>query len=235
MELQKKPAAKLVLLGIAAAALLYVYFATTLLPITHRARAATITGLEERQQQLETQLAQARRVAAQLPAIEDSYARLTRHWELARKLLPDETEITRLLGEISFRGQESGVEFTLFKPGPLVARGFYSEKPVEIQIEGGFHQIARCLNRLAEMDRIVHVHGLDIEQIQNSEHEKQGPCARAHFFVSAYVLGTAGAATPEAEAPGGLGGAVKRLVAGREGTPAPAARVAGAPQGRSEE
>jgi len=236
MELQKTRTVKLVLLGIAAAGLLYVYFGTAFLPITHRARAAEIAALEEEQQQLELRLNQARRLAAGLPELEVAHARLTRQWELARELLPDETEIASLLQEVSFRGQESGVEFTLFKPEPLVSRGFYSEKPVEIRIEGGYHQIARCLNGLAQMDRIVHVRDLDIEQILDKSREESEPSARAHFTATAYVLGSAeaAAAAEQSAAGSGLGGAVKRLVAGREGA-APATKASGPARGGSEE
>ena len=221
MELRNKATAKLVLLGLLAAGLLYIYFGTALLPITHRARAAEIGELQERQEQLVVKLAQSRRIASTLPALEAEHGRMVKRWAQAQTLLPDETEIAALLHQIAWRGQQNGVEFTLFKPGPLTARSFYSEKPVEIRIEGGYHQIAGCLNALAQMDRIVHVHDLELEQIPpNEQPDGGGPSARAHFFVTAYVLGVA-QATAEAQAEqakdeGGLGSAVKRLVSGRK-------------------
>ncbi|MFH1143099.1 MAG: type 4a pilus biogenesis protein PilO [Candidatus Eisenbacteria bacterium] len=235
MEQQKQRLLKHVLIGTAVAGLLYVHFGTTLLPLTHRARAAEIGQLEQRHDQIRLQVDRAHRLVGGLPRLEAAYAGMLAQWDLAQRLLPERTEIAALLREISFRGQESGVDFTLFKPGPLTAHDFFSEKSVEIRIEGGYHQIARCLNQLARMDRIVHVRDLEVEEIQGNEREKEGPTARAHFFVSAYVLGGAPVnAEPAAAEKGGLGGAVKRLVAGRQESPA-APRVAGRTEGGSEE
>ena len=138
---------------------------------------------------------------------------------MARRLLPDENQIASLLREITMRGNASGVEFTLFKPRPAVAREFYSEMPVEVKVEGGYHAIARFLAKLATMDRIVQVRDLQIEQAVDAESD--GPTARGQFVAVAYVLGVPPAAAPAPEAesgkkPGSLVGAAKKLVHGRE-------------------
>jgi len=239
MELQGTRTIKLVLLGIVAAALLYVYYGTALLPVTHRARAAEIRGLEQRYQQLAQDLEQARQMASTLPEAEARHARLVGYWTYARRLLPEETEITALLHEIAYRGQQCGVEFTLFKPEPAVSHTFYSEKPVEIRVEGGYHQIARFLNELAQMDRIVHIQDLDIEEVADRPSDEAAPTARAHLYVSAYVLGAIAApdapnGAASAPSGGGLSGAVKQLVAGRQGTPAPAEAARGGAEGSEE-
>jgi len=239
MELQNPRAAKFVLLGLVAAGLLFVYFGTALLPVTHYARAAEIRDLEGKSEKLALDVQRARRMAAELPEMEARHELLVTQWARARRLLPDETEITALLHEIAYRGQQSGVEFTLFKPEAMVGHSFYAEKPVEIRVEGSYHRIGRFLNQLSQMDRIVHIQNLEIEEAPSSDDEEGGPTARAHFFVSAYVLGDAAvqAVTQEeaAKEEGGVGSAVKRLVKGREESSANAVRAtAGKPGGSLE-
>jgi type IV pilus assembly protein PilO len=243
MELKDPRLAKGILLGLCAGGLFYFWFGTPVLPFSYPVRAKQIRELEGRQADLTRQLDQARRTASGLAALETEEAELQGRWALARRLLPDENQIASLLREITVRGNACGVEFTLFKPRPTVPREFYSEKPVEVKVEGGYHAIARFLAKLATMDRIVQVRDLQIEQSLDAE--PGGPTAHAQFVAVAYVLGVPPAAAPAPEEqpgkkPGGLVGAAKKLVDGREKdapTGAPAgAKVRAVPvKGRREE
>lgn len=78
--------------------------------------------------------------------------------------LPEEKEIPALLSTINEHGRLNGLEFLLFKQGKPVRKEFYSEIPVEIQVQGGYHQIVQFLSRIASMDRIVQVSNLKMGQ-----------------------------------------------------------------------
>jgi Tfp pilus assembly protein PilO len=218
MDLHDPRLAKGILLGLCAGGLFYLWFGTPVLPFSYPVRAKRIGEMEERQATLTRQLNQARRVASGLPALETEEALLETRWSQAKRLLPDETEIADLLREITARGAACGVEFTLFKPQGMVGHEFYSEKPIEVKVEGGYHAIARFLARVASMDRIVQVRDLQLEQIQDEA--QGGPPARAQFIAVAYVLGVPPQAVPAPEAApaekGGLAGAAKKLVKGRQ-------------------
>ncbi len=218
MELRDPRLAKGILLGLCAGGLFYLWFGTPVLPFSYPVRTKHIRELEEKQATLTRQLDAARRVASGLPALEAEEAVLAARWEQARRLLPDSTEITALLRDITLRGNESGVEFTLFKPQAMVAHEFYSEKPIEVKVEGGYHNIARFLARLASMDRIVQVRDLQLEEIQSDQQD--APTARAQFVAVAYVLGVPPgvAPPPEASEPekGGLVSVAKKLVKGSD-------------------
>jgi Tfp pilus assembly protein PilO len=218
MDLHDPRLAKGILLGLCAGGLFYLWFGTPVLPFSYPVRAKRIGELEERQATLTRQLNQARRVASGLAALETEEAVLETRWAQAQRLLPDETEIAALLRDITSRGNACGIEFTLFKPQAMVGHEFYSEKPIEVKVEGGYHAIARFLARLASMDRIVQVRDLQIEEIQDAE--KGAPPARAQFVAVAYLLGVPPEAAPPpvaaAAEKGGLVGAAKKLVKGGE-------------------
>lgn len=78
--------------------------------------------------------------------------------------LPEEKEIPDLLSSVNEMGRLHGLEFILFKQGKPVRKEYYSEIPVEIQLQGGFHQILQFLSKVGSMDRIVHVSKLKIGQ-----------------------------------------------------------------------
>lgn len=89
--------------------------------------------------------------------------------------LPTQTEIPGLLEDISKSGIANGLEFKLFKPEPEKKNEFYAELPINISVEGTFHQIALFISQISSLERIVTLHDFDLQfrknenQITNSE------------------------------------------------------------------
>jgi Tfp pilus assembly protein PilO len=207
MDLNDPKTAKLILLVIGIAGLLYVYFGTAFLPITYKAQAAELKELEGRYESLSLEINRARQSAKHLPHLEAEYEALQRKWEEANQLLPTDKQIASLLREISFRGQSCGVEFTLFKPLAPVAGEFYTENPLEIGVEGGYHEIAAFLNELSTMTRIVNTRDLEIEQLPPENYPRH--VSKAHFTAVAYTLG--GGAAAGGGRSGGVVAGAKRI------------------------
>ncbi len=201
MDMNDPRLPKFFLLGIAVAGLLYVYFGTSWLPFTYPVQAKELASLRERYETLSLEINRARQSAKHLPHLEAEYEALQTKWSEANQLLPRENQIAGLLREVSFRGLTSGVEFVLFEPLPKVAGSFYTEHPIDVRVEGGYHQIAGFLNELAGMTRIVNVRGLEVEQTRPSDATKH--VAKAHFHAVAYTLGVSPDAQPAENAGGG--------------------------------
>jgi type IV pilus assembly protein PilO len=226
MDLHNERTARWILVGLCTVGLFSIYFGTKLVPFTYRARAAQIGELTARYEERNAELTRARASVAQLGALETELALTQASWQRAQRLLPEETQIASLLREITLSGQANGVEFTLFKPMPPVPQAQFTEHPVEIKVDGGYHRIARFLNRIATMDRIVHVRELEIGQAPpTAEGEPAGAPASARFVAVAYVLGgtgVEGGATPAAgtaeagDAKPGLIAKTREVVRGRE-------------------
>ncbi len=85
---------------------------------------------------------------------------VTTEFQKALLLLPDSREIPGLLTSISMMGNESGLEFLLFKPNPEVQKEFYAEIPVEIIVIGPYHNVAVFFDKVAKLSRIVNVSGV---------------------------------------------------------------------------
>lgn len=69
--------------------------------------------------------------------------------------LPDKREIHALLAKISDTASDSGLEVRMFKPQGESKKDFYAEVPVEIEVQGTFHQVATFFDAVGKMERIV--------------------------------------------------------------------------------
>ena len=91
----------------------------------------------------------------QLEQMEQSFGTMLRQ-------LPGETEIPSLIVDISQTGLAAGLQEKLFQPQPEVRRDFYAEKPIKIQLSGGYHEIANFVSGIAALPRIVTLHNINI-------------------------------------------------------------------------
>ena len=82
-------------------------------------------------------------------------------FEMIRQM-PTKEEVANLLTDISQTGLASGLEFRLFKPGPSIAKDFYSELPINIEVVGRYEELGLFVSGLAALPRIVTVHDINI-------------------------------------------------------------------------
>jgi type IV pilus assembly protein PilO len=94
----------------------------------------------------------------QLELIEASLSEMIRQ-------MPTEEEVASLLVDISQTGLASGLEFRLFKPAAPIAKDFYSELPITIQVKGKYEELGLFVSGLAALPRIVTVHDVNIVPI----------------------------------------------------------------------
>ena len=77
--------------------------------------------------------------------------------------LPGQTEIPSLLQDISQAAQVDGLKQDLFRPGSEAPKDFYSEKPIDLTLEGGYHQFGKFVSDVATLPRIVTLHNINIK------------------------------------------------------------------------
>jgi type IV pilus assembly protein PilO len=92
---------------------------------------------------------------AQLTQIEQSFGTMLRQ-------LPGETEIPSLIVDISQTGLAAGLQEKLFQPQAEIPKDFYAEKPIKIQLSGGYHELANFVSGIAALPRIVTLHDINI-------------------------------------------------------------------------
>ena len=169
------------------AAVVPTYFLSSSYPFTYTSRSQSIRELDDRHQKLSAELERARLLVRNLERVEQEYAILHDQWKVAATLLPDQNEMPDLLRKVTAAGQQSGVDFEIFRPQTVVNQGFYSDNPVEVRVNGGYHQTGVFLSRLANLNRIVNVSKL---KMQVADNQKDNPyTVRTDMLLTAYTQG----------------------------------------------
>lgn len=126
-----------------------------------------------------------RRIASQRPVLEHELKLLEARLSRAVLQLPQEKEIPSLLTRVARLGRDTDLDVSLFRPGPPVSRGFYTEVPVQLKVTGLYHNLGALFERLARMDRIVNVADLTIRPA--GKDQKRGASIEAEFGVVTYT------------------------------------------------
>ncbi|MGI1669518.1 MAG: type 4a pilus biogenesis protein PilO [Neptuniibacter sp.] len=91
----------------------------------------------------------------QMADVEERFAELT-------KQLPTEKEVPGLLDDITNLGTDSGLQIGLIALAPEVKQEFYIELPINIKVNGSYHQMGAFVSGIAALDRIVTLHDYSI-------------------------------------------------------------------------
>jgi type IV pilus assembly protein PilO len=78
------------------------------------------------------------------------------------KQLPSKSEMDALLTDINQAGLGRGLQFELFKPGPEVATGVFTEQPISIKVTGNYDDLGKFSSDISQLPRIVTLNEISI-------------------------------------------------------------------------
>lgn len=78
------------------------------------------------------------------------------------KQLPTKSEMAALLTDINQAGLGRGLLFELFRPGPEVATGVFTEQPITIKVTGTYDDLGKFASDISMMPRIVTLNEINI-------------------------------------------------------------------------
>lgn len=153
--------------------------------------------LDTEQQQevtLKQQFEQKAAEAAHLDVYKEQIEQMKRSFGTMLRQLPGQTEIPSLLQDISQTAQIDGLKQDLFRPEKEVKKDFYAEKPIQIQVEGTYHQFGKFVSDMAALPRIVTVHDVSIKPQGSSDNGANlvmTLTAKTYRYLEANELGAA--------------------------------------------
>lgn len=195
MDLQDPKVQRLLVSVLLSGVVLFGFFGMSYLPFSYPARNAKIQTMQNEYEKVSRDLERARLTVGNMEKVEREFKILHDQWMVAQNLLPDENEMSDLLRKITAAGTQSGLKWVSFTPQASIARGFYKENPVNVRLEGGYHQVGSFLSSVANLSRIVNVRQLTLEGVD----AKQQP--ESDFTVSASMQIVAYTIDPAAELP----------------------------------
>lgn len=216
MDLHDPKIQRLLIASLISALSLYLFFGTSLMGFTFPSQRAEIAELETEHEKLSRELERARLIVGNMAKLEREFDYLHRQWTVAQSLLPDHNEISPLLRKITAAGTQAGLDFVRFEPKPSLQQGFYSENPITVEIEGGYHQLGTFVSQLANLNRIINVRNLDVRGVQPEQQEEATHTLEASMEIVAYSMDP----SERVPAPADAGDGSQQL-AGANGVPNP--------------
>ena len=77
-----------------------------------------------------------------------------------KKILPDDPEMPAFLQALQNTATVSGVELTSWTPADEIPQDFYARVPMKLTLKGKFHQVAKFVYSVGQLDRIINVENL---------------------------------------------------------------------------
>jgi type IV pilus assembly protein PilO len=185
----------IILSAVLSAGALSVFFFTHFLPFNFQNQKERIDGLKVEYEKKSTELARARATVADLPRFEAEYEQMHQRWSLAAELLPTDRQVAALLRKITLAAQQTGVRFVVFRPSGPKNEQYYTEMPLQITVNGGYHQIGSFLAELANLRRIITVANVKLKSNTGSTADPLLTTV-LEFTASAYSLNTSPTPTP---------------------------------------
>jgi len=102
-----------------------------------------------------------------------------------RAVLPEEKDAADLLRRMQTVATQSNLTIKSFKPSPTVTKQLHAEWPIELQLEGTYHNLAIFFDRVGKFTRIVNITGLDV---RGKEPHDANTTIAAQCIATTFVL-----------------------------------------------
>jgi len=83
-------------------------------------------------------------------------------FESILKQLPRDTEVPGLIDDISLAAINNGLDLKVISPQNQISTEFYNALPIEIEVEGDYHELGAYVSSVASLPRIVTLHDFSI-------------------------------------------------------------------------
>jgi type IV pilus assembly protein PilO len=80
-----------------------------------------------------------------------------------KKLLPDDAETPAFLSGIQGVATIAGVNLTAWSPMADVPSQFFAKVPMKLSLKGKFHQVAKFVHGVGQLDRIINIEDIKIK------------------------------------------------------------------------
>jgi type IV pilus assembly protein PilO len=169
---------------------------------------ADINARQTRLTALKADISKGVATARRLPQFQSEVAELERRLENLRAVLPEQKDVGDLLRRIQTLAMQSSLHIKGFKPAPIVTKQMHAEWPINLELDGTYHNLGRFFDQVGKFSRIINVSGIHIKAKDKPTLEST---ISAECVATTFVL---------FEAPAGKAGAKGRPAVARAAAPA---------------
>ncbi|MCA1583128.1 MAG: type 4a pilus biogenesis protein PilO [Acidobacteria bacterium] len=144
--------------------------------------------------------------------------------ELAKllQILPSARNTEDLIKRIETLTRQGDFSLKKFTPGEPVGKDFYSEYPIEISLDGTYHNLALFFDRMSRFSRIINVEDMKVGTLETAG---AGKSITANFTAKTFIYTGDETAKANAAKPNAATGAAARVQANRNKTQDAAGKI----------
>jgi type IV pilus assembly protein PilO len=101
-------------------------------------------------------------MARQLPEFRKEIGTLEARLEALKPILPDERDVGDLLRRVQTLATQSNLQVRSFKPQAITTKEMHAEWPIQLQLEGNYHNLGLFLDRVSKFPRIINIGNLSL-------------------------------------------------------------------------
>jgi type IV pilus assembly protein PilO len=131
-----------------------------------------IASLETRLAGLQTKLQEGRAAQQQLPRFREEVRNLELELDRLLRILPARRNTPELMRRVRTLTEQGDFDLLRFTPRGYVEREFYSEWPIDIRLDGSYHNLGMLFDKISRFSRIINIENLKIDQqrARDSQH-----------------------------------------------------------------
>jgi type IV pilus assembly protein PilO len=167
-----------------------------------------ITRMRGELKGLQDEIQKGRTAERKLSQFREEVKRLELELSKLLQILPSSRNTEELIKRVEALTRQGDFTLKRFTPADPVAKEFYSEYPIDISLDGTYHNLALLFDRMSRFSRIINVEDLKINHLDNIA----GKSIAAQFVAKTFIYtgdqeGAAGPGKPGAKGPAAAGGA----------------------------
>src|SRR5215470_993947 len=166
---------------------------------------------------LNQEIAKGRAAERKLAQFREEVKRLELELSKLLQILPSKRNTEELIKRIETLTRQGDFTLLKFTPAEFVQKDFYAEWPIDIQIQGTYHNLALFFDRMSRFSRIINVEEMKISSLDNVP----GKSIAASFIAKTFIY--TGDETGQSTAAGGNPSVAPTPAAGKQ--PPAAARA----------
>jgi type IV pilus assembly protein PilO len=101
--------------------------------------------------------------ARKLPEFRSQVGDLQGRLDNLKAVLPEEKDAADLLRRMQTVATQSNLTIKSFKPAPTVTKQLHAEWPINLELDGTYHNLAIFFDRVGKFTRIVNISGLEVK------------------------------------------------------------------------
>jgi Tfp pilus assembly protein PilO len=132
---------------------------------------------------LNQEIAKGRAAERKLSQFREEVKRLELELSKLLQILPSKRNTEELIKRIETLTRQGDFTLKTFKPGDFVQKDFYAEWPIQVAIDGTYHNLALFFDRMSRFSRIINVEDLKINTLDNVP----GKSIQSNFVAKTFI------------------------------------------------